>query len=55
MKNRTVFLNLTIVSLFRRKVGNDRVLAPEVDAIANTNPQLVCFVVTSNKNSNADM
>ncbi|XP_031633322.1 protein piwi-like isoform X2 [Contarinia nasturtii] len=36
-------------------VNNDRALAGEVDRLANTNPQMMFFVVTSNKNNNADV
>ncbi|XP_055323225.1 protein aubergine-like [Sitodiplosis mosellana] len=36
-------------------VNNDRALAGEVDRLAGTNPQMMFFVVTSNKNNNGDI
>lgn len=44
-----------LLNYFRHKVQNDRQLAAKVDELANSNPQLMFFVVSSNKNNNADM
>lgn len=36
-------------------VRNDKELANAVDSLAQSNPQMIFFVVASNKNNNADM
>lgn len=52
---RTNLLNILMILNFSQTVANDRALAGEVDRLAGSNPQMMFFVVTSNKNNNGDM
>lgn len=48
-------MKLILFIACRVQVANDRALAGEVDRLAQSNPQMMFFVVSSNKNNNGDM